>query len=112
MLEIVEFSVTIAQNIGNIAMDGIKRLETRRGREVISWTLMWLGLVAVAMGLETAFTYGDDDKLVGGDAFNLQILADRGVALVCSGVAFELSACLLMLTAMAERVEKAVRGDS
>lgn len=42
--------------------------------------------VLVAVGLNMAFTYDESSRLVGGDAYNLQILATRGLAWICAGI--------------------------
>lgn len=48
--------------------------------------------ILVEVGLNMAFTYDESTKLVGGDAYNLQILAARGLAWICAGIAAGLCA--------------------
>ncbi len=53
------------------------------------FALFWyfMALVAVGAGLVTMFAYGSGfGELVGGDAYNLQIIATRGTGLIGVGV--------------------------
>lgn len=54
--------------------------------------LLIVGAVLAGYGLNETFSYADTDKLVGGDAFNLQILATRGVALIGAGIVLAIGA--------------------
>jgi len=72
-------------------------------RKDLLWALAFLfALLAVglaAAGLVTAFTYNElTDSLVGGDAYNFQIRATRGVAMIGAGV---ISAVLSLIPAAA-----------
>lgn len=57
--------------------------------------------ILVAVGLNMAFTYDESSRLVGGDAYNLQILATRGLAWICAGIAVAL--CGVVSAAMSLR---------
>jgi hypothetical protein len=52
---------------------------------VLSVFSLIVGTVLIIAGVYQAFTYDDSSHLVGGDAFNLQILATRGTVLVAAG---------------------------
>lgn len=56
-----------------------------------------LGAILAAVGLGYAMIYSNADRLVGGDAYNMIILAQRGTAIVCCGVA---SACIGIVWAL------------
>lgn len=56
-----------------------------------------LGAILAAIGLGYSFNYSDADRLVGGDAYNMIIIAQRGTAIVCCGIA---SACIGIVWAL------------
>lgn len=51
-----------------------------------AFILLVLAAIFTIIGLATAFTYDEGSRLVGGDAFNLQILAVRGLIWVGAGI--------------------------
>lgn len=59
------------------------------GLVVTAWTAALGGLGAAGFGVWRMLSYrsyNDTDKLTGGDAYNMQILAIRGVGWVCVGI--------------------------
>lgn len=43
-------------------------------------------VIFCGVGLKEMYSYGYDDKIVGGDAYNYIIIAARGTGLICAGV--------------------------
>jgi hypothetical protein len=62
------------------------------GTAMVAVLCLLVGAAFMGIGLFTTFTYDDSSKLVGGDAFNFQILATRGLVFVCTGVGFIVAA--------------------
>lgn len=52
---------------------------------------MLIAALLVIVGFDTMMTYdsgyGSSDKIVGGDAYNYIIRSNRGVGMVCAGIA-------------------------
>lgn len=59
-----------------------------------------IGALLAAFGLYQAFTYDSSSRYVGGDAYNLQIIASRGLVLVSAGGVLVLGAIAQLLLAL------------
>ncbi len=60
---------------------------------MMKWFLVILGSLLTinaicwaGIGLNTMYEYGDAQKIVGGDAYNYIIIANRGIGQVCVGI--------------------------
>ncbi len=45
-----------------------------------------IAVILTILGVRQMYSYGSEDKIVGGDAYNFIILAGRGTGLICSGI--------------------------
>jgi uncharacterized membrane protein YhiD involved in acid resistance len=80
-----------------------------------AWIFLTVAVVLVAVGFFVMFTYhGEHGQLVGGDAYNLIIIATRGVGFMAAGVVSALLGIGCLLTAIHWRVSDLVAqtGDS
>lgn len=61
------------------------------GYVTMAFVFIIISVVLIGVGFETMLTYdtayGSSDKIVGGDAYNYIIRANRGVGFICAGVA-------------------------
>ena len=65
---------------------------------VAAWIFALVAISFAILGIHRMYTYDIlDDKIVGGDAYNYQILATRGVGLICVGIISAVIACMLAL---------------
>lgn len=70
-----------------------------------AWIFLTVAVVLVVVGFLVMFTYhGAHGQLVGGDAFNLIIIATRGVGFIVAGVVAALLGVGCLLTAIQSRV--------
>lgn len=60
---------------------------------MLKWFLVILGSLLIVnafgwagVGLNTMYEYGDAQKIVGGDAYNYIIIANRGIGQICVGI--------------------------
>lgn len=77
------------------------------GNAAIAWAWLFLtvSVMLVAVGFSVMFTYhGSHGQLVGGDAYNLMIIATRGVGFIAAGIVSALLGVGCLLTAVASRV--------
>lgn len=64
-----------------------------------------LAIVLCASGIYRMYSYGYDDRIVGGDAYNYLIITNRGIGLICGSIVLMLISCALLLLAIASRLQ-------
>ena len=61
------------------------------GYVVMAFIFITVAIIFIGVGFDTMLTYdsgyGSSDKIVGGDAYNYIIRANRGIGYICAGVA-------------------------
>jgi hypothetical protein len=73
------------------------------GYMISSWVFIIASVIALAWGVYRLLTYNSDDAIVGGDAYNYQILATRGVGIICAaGVLAVIAATFAIMATWAE----------
>jgi len=99
---------------GGTSQEGASADETSGGGlKAMSILFTILSLSLMAFGWWRMYSYDDEvDKLVGGDAYNLGILASRGTGLITAGVGLGVIAVVFALLAIAAKLDAVSKADA
>jgi hypothetical protein len=72
-------------------------------RRLVSVMFLLIAVLFAVFGVWEMYSYGESDKIVGGDAYNYTIIAARGTGLICCGIISALIAVTVSIWDLIDR---------